>query len=765
MARRRSRSSIRGLIETLETRQLLTATVTEVTDESVEVGTATGADNIAESDDLYQVLAESSAEAELDHQWRFDLPEYESAVVAFEAHTDSDERFWVSYSIDGGHHFETFYTISDAVDNEFRFTIPTDSADQLIVKVRDADRTGDDSVSSVFVDRLVVETTLASAASSAQQSQLEAALIAASQQSASTQLVLGAIPNLPSEVRVTIIGDSISSGISSRDAQIRGYSSRQSYRPILWNRIQSAGNSVADVRFVGAWNYNSDGLPSQASAHSTYRGFATYSFFPFPNHPRIGSEPNGAVNNFGHNADGWATVNPHVAVINVGANDILEGRNITRSRNDIRKMIGELRADNPNIVVLLSTVVPFSSSRARASRVPVFNKMLTDLVRADGSWKGSTSRSPIHIVDHYGGMPGLTRYSVGAHSNDGVHPNSAGDRVLADNIWSVLRPLITVSGKAPSNPTPSPAAPATPSTPRPTPTPTPTLPQELPNRNAPLTHNVVLDVENPGTVNESAGFVDVMVRIRGNNVYDHPINIYYSTVNGSARAGSDFVGAKETKLVLPAYTNRVRARIAIVSDANRESNETFRFALIAAAPQNGVGPNDVRFGNSQATVTIRDNGSVAPTPTPTPAPTPTPQPPSNPTPPSKPGTVTRDPVFLDLQNATVTEGSNGQTRTAQFDLVIRDNKAFFHPIYAYVSTVSGSAVPGRDYVHLKEKRILIPAGTNRVTVSVDILADERSEGTETFQLKLLAAAPANGVAPGSARVGRGTAIGTIRDND
>ena len=68
-------------------------------------------------------------------------------------------------------------------------------------------------------------------------------------------------------------------------------------------------------------------------------------------------------------------------------------------------------------------------------------------------------------------------------------------------------------------------------------------------------------------------------------------------------------------------------------------------------------------------------------------------------------------------------------------------------------------------MHLKEKRILIPAGANRVTVSVDIIADERREGTETFHLELLAAAPVDGVAPGFARIGRGTATGTIVDND
>ena len=669
--------------------------------------------NTFESDDIYQEIVESDGIARLDYDWLFEVPAGQPIDLEIEAFTTGDEPFWVSYSVDGGNHFQTFLTLTQDTDDGTisRFDIPASDDGDLVIRIRDSVASGADAVSSVFVDRITVVT--------------EHAVASAPSSDAPVSVGSSSFPN---GATVTIIGDSISSGINETDADNRGYPARPSYRPQLWDLIQSSGLSN-DVRFAGSSNYNSSGLPAEAVAHSSYRGFATYSFLPFDKNPYIGSDPDGSTNGSNLNADGWATFDADIAIIMVGANDVLEGRSPDRSRETVEDIIDELRDDNGNVTIVVGTVLPFGSSRINAHKVADFNTMLKDLVYADDGWAGSTNQSPIYIVDHHAGLPGLPRYDADVHSADGIHPNALGDALLADNLWSVLRPLLSGSGVSRATTQQSSVD-------------TVDVQEELE-----LTKDVVLDIDRQIDVIEGGGDVTFSIRIRGDKVYHHPINVYYSTIEGTARAGSDFVAESDftgetlKKIVIPAYTNRVTAKIAVLSDSRAEPEEDFTIRLRAAAPQDGVGPRDVAIGRADATVYIHDDDAAEP---------------SLPT--AEPETEL---VFVDLLDAVVNESQ----REAKFDIAIQDGKTFFHSMYVYFSTSDRSAIAGKDYVGKTTSRVLIPAGVNRVTATVDLLPDNLREGTESFEVKLVAAAATDGVAPGAVKVGRPTATITINDND
>lgn len=261
-------------------------------------------------------------------------------------------------------------------------------------------------------------------------------------------------------VIVTAIGDSITAGISVENAEFKGKTPRPSYRAPLWDLIQS-DVAVPRVEFAGTTQYNSIDIAAGGKAHSSYRGFATYSFLPFDGHDRVGSEPHADPDPAVVNADGWATFDADVAMILLGVNDVIQGRTVEYTLNyknsvegSLKEMIGALRVDNPDVQVLLGTIPAVNASLPFASEVLVLNDMIRDAVNPDVDWVGSTFDSPIHIVDHFNGVKDLPLYEVALHSADGVHPNEEGDVLLAANWWSVLRPiLMSIDVTEPHDPT------------------------------------------------------------------------------------------------------------------------------------------------------------------------------------------------------------------------------------------------------------------------------------------------------------------------
>ena len=70
---------------------------------------------------------------------------------------------------------------------------------------------------------------------------------------------------------VLLIGDSISSGLAPADASRLGVPPRASFRPELWERLESSFEPPLDVEFVGTTAYNPSSLPSEAVRGATAR--------------------------------------------------------------------------------------------------------------------------------------------------------------------------------------------------------------------------------------------------------------------------------------------------------------------------------------------------------------------------------------------------------------------------------------------------------------------------------------------------------------
>ena len=107
----------------------------------------------------------------------------------------------------------------------------------------------------------------------------------------------------------------------------------------------------------------------------------------------------------------------------------------------------------------------------------------------------------------------------------------------------------------------------------------------------------------PARVRETASgsaFADFTVRL--SRASAKTVTVEYTTANGSATAGSDYVAASGTLVFAPGDTEKT-ARIKVMSDSSRESEETFTLAL--RSPSNA----ELRTGRSSAEGAIVDRAT------------------------------------------------------------------------------------------------------------------------------------------------------------
>jgi hypothetical protein len=135
-------------------------------------------------------------------------------------------------------------------------------------------------------------------------------------------------------------------------------------------------------------------------------------------------------------------------------------------------------------------------------------------------------------------------------------------------------------------------------------------------------HVITFDGD-PYSVGESAGKVTITVS-KGGTLASPTVD--YETVNGTAKAGSDYENTKGT-LEIPEGQSEASFDIPINNDSSDESNEQFTVRL--KNPGQGGCFQVPTIDEDTATVTIQDNDEkpiAQPTPTPTPTKTSSPKP-------------------------------------------------------------------------------------------------------------------------------------------
>jgi acyl-CoA thioesterase I len=115
-----------------------------------------------------------------------------------------------------------------------------------------------------------------------------------------------------------------------------------------------------------------------------------------------------------------------IFILELGINDAFRGVPIDQIEGNLQEIIDKVKAQSPNVrVVIAGMQLP---NYGADDYVSAFGKMFGKLATKNGA-----ALVP-YLLDGVAGDPSLTL-------PDGIHPNAAGQKILAENVWRVLEPI------------------------------------------------------------------------------------------------------------------------------------------------------------------------------------------------------------------------------------------------------------------------------------------------------------------------------------
>lgn len=115
-----------------------------------------------------------------------------------------------------------------------------------------------------------------------------------------------------------------------------------------------------------------------------------------------------------------------ILVLELGINDAFRGLPVDQIENNLQQIVDKVKARNPNVrVVIAGMQLP---NYTADDYVSAFGKMFTDLAS-----RNNAALVP-YLLQSVAGDPSL-------NLPDGIHPNAAGQKILAENVWRVLEPI------------------------------------------------------------------------------------------------------------------------------------------------------------------------------------------------------------------------------------------------------------------------------------------------------------------------------------
>jgi acyl-CoA thioesterase-1 len=115
-----------------------------------------------------------------------------------------------------------------------------------------------------------------------------------------------------------------------------------------------------------------------------------------------------------------------IFILELGVNDAFRALPVEQIQNNLQQIIDKVKARNPNVhVVIAGMQLP---NYGADDYVFAFGRMFTDLAT-----KNNAALVP-YLLQGVAGDPSL-------NLPDGIHPNAAGQKILAENVWRVLEPI------------------------------------------------------------------------------------------------------------------------------------------------------------------------------------------------------------------------------------------------------------------------------------------------------------------------------------
>jgi acyl-CoA thioesterase-1 len=116
-----------------------------------------------------------------------------------------------------------------------------------------------------------------------------------------------------------------------------------------------------------------------------------------------------------------------ILILALGINDAFRGVPMEEMRTNLQAIIEQTRARHPGVSIIIAGMqLPLAASDGY---VRAFSELFGALAE-----KNHTALIP-YLLEGVGGNSGLNQ-------PDMVHPNAAGQRILAENVWRVLEPIL-----------------------------------------------------------------------------------------------------------------------------------------------------------------------------------------------------------------------------------------------------------------------------------------------------------------------------------
>jgi len=120
-----------------------------------------------------------------------------------------------------------------------------------------------------------------------------------------------------------------------------------------------------------------------------------------------------------------------VFVLALGANDGLRGLPVVQMKANLQAIIDRVKAKNPTVKIVIAGIqMPPNLGGDYAS---AFRQIFADLAR-----ENKAALIPF-LLDGVGGH-------IDLNQADHIHPTAAGHKVVAENVWRVLEPVLTKTG-------------------------------------------------------------------------------------------------------------------------------------------------------------------------------------------------------------------------------------------------------------------------------------------------------------------------------
>ncbi len=124
-----------------------------------------------------------------------------------------------------------------------------------------------------------------------------------------------------------------------------------------------------------------------------------------------------------------------IFIVELGINDAFRGVPVDQIQNNLQQIIDKVKARNPRVrVVIAGMQLP---NYAADDYVSAFGKMFADLAAKNGA-----TLVP-YLLQSVAGDPSM-------NLSDGIHPNAAGQKILAKTVWHALEPVAREVSHEPS---------------------------------------------------------------------------------------------------------------------------------------------------------------------------------------------------------------------------------------------------------------------------------------------------------------------------